>query len=176
MRIILCGLPTSGKSSLGKALAKFLQLRFYDLDDLVLSNYGGELYSTSTEIYNAYGDLGFSECEAHVLESLPLEDCVISLGGGTLMYEHSCQVIKNRGTLVFLSLELPLVYKRLEERGLPERLKEATKRKPLSEILTERVDRMKEIADYIFPVDHVDYSSESALEQACRDLITLLKS
>ncbi len=92
------------------------------------------------------------------------------------MYEHSCQVIKNRGTLVFLSLELPLVYKRLEERGLPERLKEATKRKPLSEILTERVDRMKEIADYIFPVDHVDYSSESALEQACRDLITLLKS
>ncbi|AAD19175.1 shikimate kinase [Chlamydia pneumoniae TW-183] len=176
MTIILCGLPTSGKSSLGKALAKFLNLPFYDLDDLIVSNYSSALYSSSAEIYKAYGDQKFSECEARILETLPPEDALISLGGGTLMYEASYRAIQTRGALVFLSVELPLIYERLEKRGLPERLKEAMKTKPLSEILTERIDRMKEIADYIFPVDHVDHSSKSSLEQASQDLITLLKS
>ncbi|SPN74142.1 Shikimate kinase,shikimate kinase,Shikimate kinase [Chlamydia serpentis] len=161
---------------MGKALAKSLQVAFYDLDDLVVSNYSKGLYSTSTEIYKAYGDLGFSHCEAEILKSISLEEGVLSLGGGTLMYEHSCQAIKNKGPLVFLSLHLTLVCQRLEKRGLPERLKEATKTKPLIEILTERTNRMQQLADYIFPVDHVDYTSENSLEQACQELLNLLKA
>ncbi len=87
------------------------------------------------------------------------------------MLQETYDIIKGKGILVYLSLSLSIIRERLIKRGLPERLKTA---KNLDEVLQQRIDRMQRIADYLFPIDHVDLLNEESLLTACKSLDTLL--
>ncbi|WP_117274479.1 shikimate kinase [Chlamydia poikilotherma] len=171
MNLFFCGLPTVGKTLLGRAFANYLSISFFDIDDLIVSNYGNELYSSGCEIFQAVGDEVFASLEIEALRSLPLDNSVVALGGGTIMHQEACTIIKNRGILIYLSLPLVEIHKRLLKRGLPERLKRATN---VEEILQQRIDHMQRVANYSFPLDDVDLLDEHSLLSACKSLNTLL--
>ncbi|ANH78830.1 Shikimate kinase I [Candidatus Chlamydia sanziniae] len=166
---------------LGKALANYLSAFFYDLDDLIVSNYGCELYSTCDELYTVYGEERFREWETEQLSFLSILSCseesyVFALGGGTLMNKKAYQVIKNKGCIVFLSLALSSVYARLHKRGLPKSLKKSAIQGTLEETLIQRIQRMTEIAHYTFPVDTINLSDKNSVQRACHTLHVLLLS
>ncbi|AGW38173.1 shikimate kinase [Chlamydia pecorum] len=174
MKIFLCGLPTSGKSLLGKAFADFLSYTFFDLDDLIIKNYGEGIHTTTAKMFLAYGNATFCHWEAQILHSIPDYNSVVALGGGTLMHNETYQEIRNKGPLVFLSLPLPIVKQRLQTRGLPEKLKEEQAQSSLEEALKKRIEHMKTLATHTFLMDTVILSDPHSLTDACAALRTLL--
>ncbi|WP_081209445.1 shikimate kinase [Salegentibacter sediminis] len=92
MKIFLAGYMGSGKSLLGKQLAKRLNHDFLDLDDQIETIEG----KTIADIFNEKGELYFRKLETKVLKDV-LEDpsdLVVSLGGGTPCYGKNLELIK----------------------------------------------------------------------------------
>ena len=81
MNIILIGMPGSGKTTLGKIVAKELGLAFYDSDKVIENNQG----KTVLEIFSEMGEGYFRDLETETLSSLAsLDNAVISTGGGVV--------------------------------------------------------------------------------------------
>lgn len=80
-RVVLIGLPGSGKSTTGRRLAKLLGVEFADSDELVEQAAG----RTVREIFDADGEPAFRELEvAAIATALRDFDGVLALGGGAL--------------------------------------------------------------------------------------------
>ncbi|EPP32893.1 shikimate kinase family protein, partial [Chlamydia psittaci 84-8471/1] len=47
----------------GKALAKYFSTSFFDVDDLIVMNYGNKLHSSACEIFQAVGEQEFTKLE-----------------------------------------------------------------------------------------------------------------
>lgn len=81
-RVVIVGMPASGKSTVGREVAAALGIRFRDADD-VLEARSGKLIR---EIFSDDGEEAFRAIEEDVvLESLRADDCVVSLGGGAVL-------------------------------------------------------------------------------------------
>ncbi len=108
MRIYLIGLPASGKSTVGKELAKTLQYDFVDLDKLIVSREEktiDELFSVS-ESY-------FRDKETEALKScLEMKNTVISCGGGIVERENNKEYLD--GIVVYLEAPLQEIEFRLK--------------------------------------------------------------
>ena len=108
--IILCGFMGSGKSSVGKSLAKMLDMRFIDVDEYIESNNKMPISS----IFEKFGEKYFREQEKEASEFLGrLENTVISCGGGTVLNENNAKLLKKNGFLFYLSVSKETVIKRL---------------------------------------------------------------
>lgn len=107
MKYYLIGLPGSGKSTIGRELAKNLKLKFIDTDRVIEKEYG----NIST-IFKEHGESYFRDIESKVLESLmPLDDVVISCGGGIV--ERDINKTYMNGLVVYLDTSLKEINNRL---------------------------------------------------------------
>ncbi len=97
--IVLTGMPSSGKSTVGKMLAARLGLRFTDTDDIVRTFAGMDI----PEIFSRWGEAGFRKYEKAAIESLaPEQGCVIATGGGAVLDPDNVRALRLNGILVFL--------------------------------------------------------------------------
>lgn len=97
-RVVLVGLPGTGKSTTGRRLARILCVPFADSDDLVEAAQG----RTVQEIFAADGEAVFraAECAA-ITDALRRDfDGVLSLGGGALMHEPTRAAVVASGVAV----------------------------------------------------------------------------
>ncbi|MCX2838674.1 shikimate kinase [Salinimicrobium sp. MT39] len=117
MKIILIGYMGSGKSSVGKALATHLSVKFLDLDAKICA----EENKTIPEIFSTNGEIYFRRKEAEVLKKLleREESYVLSLGGGTPCYGKNMQLIKNTASVTSIYLKTGLL--QLKERLIVEK-------------------------------------------------------
>lgn len=80
--IILMGPPGSGKSTVGKYLAKELGITLIDTDRIIEEREGRSI----SEIFLTDGEEGFRAIEKKVvLESLDVDDSIVALGGGSVL-------------------------------------------------------------------------------------------
>jgi shikimate kinase len=103
-RILLIGPPGAGKSTVGEALAKDLQIDFIDTDQLIEEETG----KTITDIFVVDGEPHFRLIELETLRGvLTRQAGVISLGGGAPISEQAQSEIKNSEShVVFLDVSL----------------------------------------------------------------------
>ncbi len=81
-RVVVVGMPASGKSTVGSHVAKALDVPFYDADDVIEARTGKLI----REIFSDDGEEAFRAIEEQVvLELLGTDDCVVSLGGGSVL-------------------------------------------------------------------------------------------
>lgn len=115
--IILIGMPGAGKSTVGVVLAKKLGYSFVDADLVIQSREGKLLH----ELIAERGVEGFWKLEEAVGESIETKRTVIATGGSAIYGEKAMAHYKQIGTVVYLSLPLEEIRKRLgdlTERGV----------------------------------------------------------
>ncbi|MEX0722669.1 MAG: shikimate kinase [Gracilimonas sp.] len=117
-RVFICGFMASGKSTLGKALAKKLDREFIDLDKIIEKREGMYI----KQIFNKIGEAYFREKEWEYLLDLTRNfKGVVALGGGALQNQRVVDHLKIHGLLIFLDTPMEEVVERVfasEERPI----------------------------------------------------------
>lgn len=98
--VVLIGMPSCGKSTIGVVLAKALGYRFVD-SDLVIQEQTGLLLS---EIIDSKGLMEFNQIENEINASLDCHKSVISTGGSVIYGKEAMEHLASIGTVVYLEL------------------------------------------------------------------------
>ena len=103
-RILLIGPPGAGKSTVGRALAEHLSMRFLDTDALIEEKSGKAI----TDIFVVEGEPVFRAMEFEILSHVLTEDdAVVSLGGGAPVSDQAQAAISRSAShVVFLDVSL----------------------------------------------------------------------
>ncbi len=111
--IFLTGFMGSGKSTIGPILANTLGYRSVDIDREIEQQCG----RTVKEIFSEFGEEYFRELEHKLLAQIADEEnCVVSLGGGTIVSERNLQLVKSSGILVYLKARPEYLFHRLRHK------------------------------------------------------------
>ncbi|MDC6367779.1 MULTISPECIES: shikimate kinase [Flavobacteriaceae] len=113
MKVVLVGYMASGKSTVGKMLAKELDMPFIDLDDYIEE----QEQKSISDIFSEKGEIFFRKLEhstlSEVLESH--ETLVLSTGGGTPCYSGNMETILEKSDhSIYLQLSVPNLAERIE--------------------------------------------------------------
>ena len=110
--ICLIGLMGSGKSVIGKLLAKELRMKYYDSDKLIEK----KLNKSINQIFLDHGESYFRNIEEDIVLSLLVKkNCVISLGGGSILSELTRKVLFINSFSVYLKVDIEILYERLKK-------------------------------------------------------------
>lgn len=95
---VLIGLMGSGKSSIGRRLAKYLDLPLIDLDDYIVEKMGKSI----PEIFADEGEEAFRDMESEALAEVLGKRAVIATGGGAVMREANRALLKQHPPVIWL--------------------------------------------------------------------------
>ena len=142
--IVLIGMPGTGKSTVGRALADRLGYGFVDADDLIVQTTG----KTLPDILRQDGLEAFYEIENQVGTELERTHTVIATGGSMVLYPEAMAHLKEDSTVVWLQTPFSQLEKRmpadLYDRGIA-----VPVGTPLREIYEERCGLYARYADLI---------------------------
>ena len=98
--LCLVGLPGSGKTTVGRQLARRLQLRFVDSDQVIEQR----LRCSIRDYFEREGEESFREVEQTVIDELTQTGpCVLSTGGGAVIRSANRRHMHQRGKVVYLN-------------------------------------------------------------------------
>jgi len=111
--VFLIGFMGSGKSTVGQALARRMELSFCDLDDYISEKSG----KSPAEWIERSGEEFFRTKEQKYLIELieNQHSQIISCGGGTPCFFDNLEKMKSVGLIIYLKVSIPELVKRLEE-------------------------------------------------------------
>ncbi len=107
--IILVGMPSCGKSTLGRMLAKELGYDFLDTDEVIIRLNGCPL----RDILDARGVDGFIRVEEEAVCTVQAQNSVIATGGSVVYSEKAMAHLKAMGKVVYLKLTFEEMDRRL---------------------------------------------------------------
>ncbi|MBQ7203877.1 MAG: shikimate kinase [Eubacterium sp.] len=108
--IILCGFMGSGKSVVGRELAKITGKRFIDTDEYIEKKQGIPIKA----IFAAHGEDFFRDLEFEACKEVSeLKNCIISTGGGAVTFERNVEVLKDGGRIIFLDADFETICDRI---------------------------------------------------------------
>lgn len=112
MRIFLIGPMGSGKTTIGAALAKRLQLPFIDLDRQIEQHEG----YTISMLFQRNGEEYFRQCESKVLHAIiqSTSSAVIATGGGTPCFHNNMTQMNATGVTIYLQCSIEKLQTRIE--------------------------------------------------------------
>jgi len=144
--IILIGMMGSGKTTVGRLLAKQLGQIFIDSDEEIQRRTG----VTIPHIFDVEGEAGFRQRETSVLEDLAgRSGLVLATGGGAILNSHNRSVLKASGTIVYLKSSVHDLWQRTRHDTNRPLLQTADPRARLQELFEQRDPLYSEIADIV---------------------------
>lgn len=147
-RIFLIGPRGSGKTSLGTVLAHALGFSFADTDDLIRAEAGLDVAG----IVAAEGWEGFRRRESEALRAAVCPRSVTATGGGMILEPANRAFMRASGLVVYLSVPLEELYRRLTADLKPGQRPSLTGKDPLEElagVLAEREPLYREAAHIV---------------------------
>src|SRR2546423_1325598 len=114
MNIALIGYRGSGKSSIGRALARRLSMAFVDTDALLVQRAGIPI----REIFDIEGEAGFRARESQIIREVAAGDHqVIALGGGAVLNPENMAALKANGRARVIWLQSPpeILHQRIQQ-------------------------------------------------------------
>jgi len=173
-RIILIGYMGAGKTTIGRALAKELDVPFYDLDWYIESR----RHKTVAQIFAEEGEEAFRRIEHNMLhEVAEFEDVVISCGGGTPCFFDNMEYMNAQGQVVYLKAEPQVLIDHLRMGRTERPLLKGKSPEELEEFIKEQVRARESYynqARYIFDVSLMDnYEKIQATITKLRQMLSI---
>ena len=104
------GLPGSGKSTIGRQLARRLDVRFFDSDFVIERRTGCSI----REFFDREGEQAFRDLEQEVIDELTLNNgCVLSTGGGAVLRQANRDKLNQRCQVIYLHSAPEEVFRRI---------------------------------------------------------------
>jgi shikimate kinase len=149
-KIFLVGPMGSGKSAVGKQLARMLRRDFRDSDAEIEARTGVDI----SLIFEKEGEAGFRRREREVIESLTLIDnIVLATGGGAVLDGGNRALLASRGFVVYLDASVDQQLERTRASGHRPLLDTADPAARLATLMAEREPLYREIANLTVVTD-----------------------
>jgi len=147
--IFIIGSMGSGKTSIGKMLAKENNLSFLDTDHEIIRSCG---YSIP-DIFKEFGEEHFRNLETEQLRKMKaLENHVISTGGGIILKNDNRKLMKELGIIIFLDINISSQVDRVKNRKNRPLLNDQNLKDNLLSLKKTRDPIYKKISNYIIDV------------------------
>ena len=141
--IVLCGFMGSGKTVVGRELAKIMGAKFVDTDDLIEKEQGVAIKA----IFAAHGEDYFRDLEYEMCKKVAqMKGAVVSTGGGAMTFARNVEAIKQGSKVVFLDASFDVICDRIGNSTTRPLFQDREKAKKLYD---ERKDKYLAAADYV---------------------------
>ncbi len=159
MNITLIGMAGSGKSVVGRKLAKHLDYNFIEVDEIIES----ENKASLQEIINTLGEKRFLETEEKaILELGDMDNTIISPGGSICYCGEALDFLKKKSLIIFIDVSFEVIVQRLK--NAPERGIIGLREKGLRTLYDERRQLYWKYADITVDISDTD-TIENAVEK-----------
>lgn len=160
--LVLIGFMGTGKSAVGRRIARDLRLPRFDTDELVATRFGMPV----AEIFSRLGEPAFRDAESELLEELNGgAAAVIVTGGGIVLRAANVTRLRQLGTVIRMTADEPSILERVSRRSSRPLLQKGDAPATVRRLLAEREPLYRGAADA-----EVDTSSLSH-EEAARAVI-----
>lgn len=144
--LILIGMMGSGKTTMGKALARHLGKTFIDSDEEIQKRTG----VTIPHIFDVEGEAGFRQREAAVIDDLIGRDnMVLATGGGAVLADQNRAVLREGGIVVYLKASVHDLWQRTRHDRNRPLLQTEDPRAKLNMLFQQRDPLYREVADIV---------------------------
>lgn len=141
--IFLVGLMGSGKTTIGRALAKKLGKRFIDADHEIEARTGASI----PLIFEIEGEASFRQREADVIRDLTAQEgIVLATGGGAVLDAQSRSLLKSRGIVIYLNASINHILQRTSHDKNRPLLQTADPKARIEELARQRGPLYQEVA------------------------------
>lgn len=156
----------SGKTTIGRALAKKLNKSFIDSDHEIEVRTGNSI----SMIFNIEGEEGFRRHEVKIISEFSLQNnIVLATGGGAILDSKTRAILKQRGTVIYLRASVnQLLHRTIHDKNRPLLLQTMNPRIRLIELLRQRDPYYREIANLIVETsrpNNLQYLVETIIRQ-----------
>ena len=161
-------MPSSGKSTVGVIIAKYLGMAFVDTDVILQTQQNKKLQ----DIINTDGIEKFLEIEENTILSLDLSNTVIATGGSVVYSEKAMKHLKANGIVIYLNINMKTVTRRLK--NIKTRGVVLSPGQTLEEIYQKRKPLYEKYADII--IDSSENSIDETIEAILDKIVISNKS
>lgn len=166
INIYLVGMMGSGKTTVGRHLARLLRYRFFDTDQVAEKATG----KTITQLFEESGEAEFRRFETQILSRIcAYQRSVIATGGGIVLAQQNWSYL-HYGAVIWLDAPVEVLYQRVSRDASRPLLQRPDPRQTLTDILAERRSLYSQ-ADLRFTV-----TGNDAARDVAQQLVTALDS
>lgn len=145
--IVLCGFMGSGKTVVGRELAKIMGAKFVDTDELIEKEQGVAIKA----IFAAHGEDYFRDLEYEMCKKVAqMKGAVVSTGGGAMTFARNVEAIKQGSKVVFLDASFDVICDRIGNSTTRPLFQDREKAKKLYD---ERKEKYLSAADFVINGD-----------------------
>ena len=164
--IFLIGLMGTGKTTVGRQLARKLKMEFYDSDRVIEERTGADI----PLIFEKEGEAGFRKREAAVIDELTKKrNIILATGGGAVLDPNNREHLSSRGTVFYLKSSLKtLVERTSKDKNRPLLHAEEPAEAILKRLLEQRGPLYEETADYV--IETANNSIHSVIQAIIKHL------
>lgn len=149
--IVLIGFMGSGKSTIGKALARRLNFSFIDSDELIEN----KIKMSISDYFKRYGEDKFRSLEEEIISQIALtSETVIATGGGVVKNPNNISNLKNNGTLFYLKGSPEHIFEHVKHDTTRPLLNTENKLETIRNLLKQRSPLYENASDIIIPIDN----------------------
>lgn len=135
MNIVLTGFMGTGKTAVGKKLAKELGMQYVDTDVMIEEDTGMSI----SKIFKKFGEVRFRDLETKTVKCVArLDNFVISTGGGVVLKEENIDELEQNGVIICLSASPEVILERTSQ----------NKKRPLLAEVEDAKKKIEELLEY----------------------------
>jgi len=135
--VILVGFMGTGKTAVGRVLAKRLGLRFVDMDDIIEEREGMKI----PEIFEKKGERYFRHAESKVARDIALQSgLVVAAGGGAVIDEENVRNLKSNGVMFCLVATPETIFSRTKGHTHRPLLNVSDPKEKIAELMAKRAE------------------------------------
>lgn len=158
--IIFVGPMGSGKTTIGRQLAKQLHREFFDSDHEIENKTGANI----PLIFELEGEEGFRKRETAMLDFLTLKDgVVLATGGGAVLSSENRSMLRERGHVIYLSATIEQLWERTRLDKNRPLLQTENPREKIASLIELRDPLYREVADIV--IDTGNGNIKSTIKQ-----------